>query len=96
MTRKIHIAKPSAFKAFHFFTSIAQVYINTVIIYRSDRLSLQSDMSSFYDTDSVFYGKYVRKAVLFISGSGNEVETIGERRREHFARTPSCVLWYTI
>ena len=27
----------------------------------------------------LFYGKYLRKAVLFKSGSGNEVETIGER-----------------
>ena len=48
-------------------------------------------MSFFHATDSVFYGKYVRKAVLL--KSGNEVEIIGERCREHFARTPSCVLW---
>ena len=61
------------------FTSIAQMYRNRVIIYRGDRLNLQSDMSFFHATDSVFCGKYVRKAVLFTSGSGNEVETIGER-----------------
>ena len=72
------------------------MYRNTVIIYRGDSLNLQSDMSFFHTASSIFYGKYVRKAVLFISGSGNEVETIGERGREHFARTPSCVLWYTI
>ena len=52
---------------------------NIVIIYRGDRLYLQSDMSIFHPTDSVLYGKYVRKAVLFRSESGNEVETIGER-----------------
>ena len=61
------------------FTSIAQMYRNTVIIYRGDRSNLQSDMSVFHATDSVLYGKYLRKAVLFRSGSGNEVETIGER-----------------
>ena len=55
------------------------MYRNTVIIYRGDRLNLQSDMSFFHTTDSVFYGKYARKAVLFRSGSGNEVEAIGER-----------------
>ena len=54
------------------------MYRNTVIIYRGNRLNLQSDMSVFHATDSDFYGKYVRKAVLFKSGSGNEVETIGE------------------
>ena len=52
------------------------MYRNTVIIYRGDRLSLQSEMSFLHATDSVFYGKYVRKAILFISGSGNEVEII--------------------
>ena len=50
-----------------------------MIIYRGDRLSLQSDMSFFHATNSAFYGKYVRKAVRYIYGSGNEVETIGER-----------------
>ena len=78
------------------FTSIAQMYRNIVIIPSDDRLSLQSDMSFFHATNSVFYGKYVRKAVLFISGCGNEVETRGERCREDFASTPSCVLWYTV
>ena len=72
------------------------MYRNTVIIYRGDRLNLQSDMSVFHATNLDFYGKYVRKAVLFKSESGNEVETIGEKLREHFARTASCVLWYTI
>ena len=62
-----------------FFTSIAQMYRNTVIIYRGDRQNLQSDRSFFQAKDSVFYGKYVRKAVLFKSGSGIGVETIGER-----------------
>ena len=61
------------------FTSIAKLYGNTMIIYRGDRLSLQSDMSFFHATNSAFYGKYVRKAVRYIYGSGNEVETIGER-----------------
>ena len=55
------------------------MYRNRVIIYRGDRLNLQSDMSFFHATNSGFYEKYVRKAVLFISGSGNEVETIGEK-----------------
>ena len=55
------------------------MYRNTVIIYRGDRQNLQSDMSFFQAKDSVFYGKYVRKAVLFKSGSGIGVETIGER-----------------
>ena len=54
------------------------MYRNAVIIYRGDILNLQSDMSFCFATNSVFYGKYVRKAVIFISGSGNEVETIGE------------------
>ena len=61
------------------FTSLAQLYRNAAIIYRSDGLYLQSDTSFFHTTNSVFYGKYVRRAVLFISGSGNEVEAIGER-----------------
>ena len=47
--------------------------------YRGDRLYLQSGLNFFHATDSVLYGEYLRKAVLFISGSGNEVETIGER-----------------
>ena len=56
------------------FTSIAQMYRN-----RGDRLILQSGMSFFHATNSLFRGKYVREAVLFKSGPGNEVETIGER-----------------
>ena len=55
------------------------MYRNTVIIYRVDRLNLQSDVSFFHATNSVFYEKYVRKVVLSISGSGNEVEKIAER-----------------
>ena len=55
------------------------MYRNRVNIYRGNRLNLQNDMSFFQATDSVFYGKYVGKAVLFRSASGNEVETIGER-----------------
>ena len=35
-------------------------------------------MRFFHAKNSDFYGKYIRKAVLFKSGSGNEVETIGE------------------
>ena len=61
------------------FTSIAQMYRNVMIIYTGDILNLQSDMNFFQATNSVFCGKYVRKAELFKSGSGNEVETIGER-----------------
>ena len=61
------------------FTSIVQMCRNTVIIYSGDRLNLQSDMTVFHATNSVFHGKCVRKAVSFKSGSGNEVETIGER-----------------
>ena len=55
------------------------MYRNRVIIYRGDRLNLQSDMSFFHATDSAFYGKYVKQAAPFRSGSGNEVEAIGER-----------------
>ena len=55
------------------------MFRNRMIIYRGDRLNLQSDMSVFHATDSVLYGKYLRKAVLFRSGSGNEVEIVGER-----------------
>ena len=60
------------------------MYRNTVNIYKGDRLNLQSDMSFFHVTNSAFYGKYVRKAVLFISGSGNEVETIGKKKKRTF------------
>ena len=60
------------------FTSIAQMYRNAAIIYRGDRLNPQSDMSFSHATDSVLYGKCVRKTALFRSGSGNEVETIRE------------------
>ena len=52
------------------------MYRNAVIVYRDDRLNLQSDMSFFHATNSVVYGKCIRKAVLFKSGSGNEMETI--------------------
>ena len=65
-------------------------------ICRGGRLNFQSDVSFFRATNSAFSGIYVREAVLFRSGFGNEVKTIGERRRGHFARVPSCVLWYTI
>ena len=61
------------------FTSIAQMFRITVIIYRGDRLNLQSDMRFFTPQIQFFYIKYVRKAVLFKSGSGNEVEIIAER-----------------
>ena len=53
-------------------------------------------MRIFTTKDLVSYGKQVRKVVLLKSGSGNEVEIIGEKLREHFARTASCVLLYTI
>ena len=72
------------------------MYRNTVIIYRGDRLNLQSGRSFFHAADSAFYGKYVRKAVIFLSGSGNEIEIIGERCMGHFAGTSLCVLWHTI
>ena len=62
----------------YFFTSIAPMYKNTMIIYRGDRLNLESDMSFFHTINSVFYGKYVRKAVLFKAGTENDVETLGE------------------
>ena len=51
------------------FISIAQMYRNTMTIYRGDRINIQSEMSFFHATDSVFCGNYVRKAVLFIYGS---------------------------
>ena len=59
------------------FISIAQMYTNTAIIYRGDRLNLESNMTFSNATNSVFYRRYVRKIVLLKSGSGNEVETIG-------------------
>ena len=36
-------------------------------------------MSFFRATNSVFSGNYVREAALFKSGSGNEVEVLGDR-----------------
>ena len=62
------------------------MYRNTVNIYKGDRLNLQSDMSFFHATNSAFYGKYVRKAVLFISRSGNEVQLrVYKMRKENIA-----------
>ena len=44
-----------------------------------DSFNLQSDMSFFRATNSVFSRNYIREAVRFKSGSGNEVKAIGER-----------------
>ena len=73
---KIHIVKPSDIKLF---TTIARMHRNTVIMCMGDILTLQSDMSCFRVKKLIFSGNYVRQAVLFKSGSGNEVELIGER-----------------
>ena len=47
------------------------MYRNTVSMCRGDGFNLQSDMSIFRTTNSVFSGNYIREAVLFESGSEN-------------------------
>ena len=47
-------------------------------------------MSFFHATDSVLYGEYLRKAVLFRSGSGNEVET--NRRKVKGTFCACCIM----
>ena len=44
-----------------------------------ERLNLQSDMKFFASQITFFSGNYIRQAVIFKSGSRNEVEVVGER-----------------
>ena len=47
------------------FTSAAQMYRNTVIIYRGDILNLQSDKSFSHTTNSVFFSESTKERLYF-------------------------------
>ena len=50
------------------------MYRNVMSMCRGDRLNLQSDMSCFRATNSIFSGNGVREAVLFMRSMAHHIE----------------------
>ena len=79
LLEKTYIVEQSGIKVF---TTIAQLYRNTLSMCKGDRLNLQSDVSFLHVTNSFSSGNYVRRVVILKSGSAKESDVKGKEKYE--------------